>query len=121
MVNNCRQIVSAMTETMTGASSRIGLCPQVVKLNKMGKNHRVPVKIYNISAMEIDTTPKTTLCEHLQEMLNVGTIRSSKNPYSSTVVIVRNKNDTIRFCVDFRKLNTGQLMVPMPFTEQKKL
>ena len=57
MVKNCRQIVSAVTETTKRASSRIGVCPQVVKLVKVGKNHRVPVKIYNISGKEIEITP----------------------------------------------------------------
>ena len=32
-----------------------------------GKNQRVPVKIYNVSAKPIEITPKTPLCE-LQEI-----------------------------------------------------
>ena len=42
--------------------------------------------------------------EHLKEMLEADAIRSSTSPYSSNVVIVRKKDGTIRFCVDFRKL-----------------
>ena len=230
MVKNCRQVVSAVTETTKGASSRIGVCPRVVKLDKVGKNHRVPVKIYNISGKEIEITPKTTLCElqevkvlrnldleteagekvqgcqqtvketnlqednllpsgidlkdsaiteeqrqeltqfllkwkgmfskgltdlgdcdkvkhrinlhddkpfkdpyrrippalfqevreHLQEMLNAGAIRPSKSPYSSNVVIVRKKDGTIRFCVDFRKLNNRTIKdaYTIPRTEE---
>ena len=44
--------------------------------------------------------------EHLAEMLKAGTIRPSHSPYSSNIVIVRKKDGTIRFCVDFRKLNS---------------
>ena len=44
--------------------------------------------------------------EHLHEMLDAGAIRNSESPYSSNVVIVRKKDGSIRFCVDFRKLNS---------------
>ena len=43
--------------------------------------------------------------EHLQEMMDAGAIRDSESPYSSNVVIVQKKDGSIRFCVDFRKLN----------------
>ena len=43
--------------------------------------------------------------EHLQEMMDAGAIRGSESPYSSNVVIMRKEDGSIRFCVDFRKLN----------------
>ena len=37
--------------------------------------------------------------------MDAGAIRDSESPYSSNVVIVRKKDGSIRFFVDFRKLN----------------
>ena len=42
---------------------------------------------------------------HIQEMLDLGAIRSSNSSWASTIVLVRKKNGRLRFCIDLRKLN----------------
>jgi transposase InsO family protein len=54
---------------------------------------RIPPAVYN------------EVKEHLKDMLEIGAIRESNSSWSSNVVIVRKKDGTIRFCIDFRKLN----------------
>jgi hypothetical protein len=44
--------------------------------------------------------------QHLKDMLNCGAIRPSYSPFSSNVVLVRNKDGSLRFCIDFKMLNS---------------
>ena len=43
---------------------------------------------------------------HLETMKRSGVIRESFSPYASPIVLVRKKDGSLRFCVDFRKLNS---------------
>ena len=45
------------------------------------------------------------VCASLQDMLEVGAIRPSQSPWCNVVVLVRNKDSTLCFCVNFRCLN----------------
>lgn len=44
--------------------------------------------------------------QHLKEMLSLKVIRPSKSPWASNVVLVRKPDSTLRFCIDYRKLNS---------------
>ena len=54
--------------------------------------------------------------EHLQEMLDGGTIRPSQSPWCNAVVLVHKKDGGLRFCIDFRQLNsrTKKDTYPLP-------
>ena len=43
--------------------------------------------------------------QHIQEMLDGRAIHPSQSPWCNAVVLVRKKDGTLRFCIDFRCLN----------------
>ena len=45
------------------------------------------------------------ISQSIQELLDSNIIRHSKSPYNSPLVIVPKKDNSIRLCVDYRKLN----------------
>ena len=47
--------------------------------------------------------------EQLQDMLRNKVIRPSTSPWASPVVMVKKKDNTMRFCVDFRKVNDATI------------
>jgi len=43
--------------------------------------------------------------QHIQEMLDGGIIRPSQSPWCNAMVLVRKKDGSFQFCIDFRCLN----------------
>ena len=59
---------------------------------------------------------KPVISEHVNQMLSKNVIEKSNSPWSSPVVLVGKKDGSIRFCIDFRKLNavTKKDTFPLP-------
>lgn len=51
---------------------------------------------------------------HISNMLEQNIISVSSRPYSSPVLLVKKKNGTARFCVDYRKLSAVTLKDSYP-------
>ena len=54
--------------------------------------------------------------QHIQEMLDGGAIHPSQSPWCNAVVLVRKKDGSLRFCIDFQHLNakTKKDSYPLP-------
>jgi hypothetical protein len=56
-------------------------------------------------AYDLPFSSKLTVEKEVKTMLDMGVIEKSKSAYSSPVVLVQKKDNSCRFCVDYRALN----------------
>ena len=83
-------------------------------------------KINTLDSVPIKSHPyktpmhvKKEIRKQVDDMLKHNIIEESESPWSSPVVLVKKKNDTYRFCVDFRKVNkvTCKDAFPLPLMD----
>ena len=68
------------------------------------------------AARRIPYAARQEVAKQLERMQKIGVVKPSKSPWSSPVVLVRKRDGTLRFCVDYRVLNsvTKPDMFPLP-------
>lgn len=47
--------------------------------------------------------------EHINQLLSSQVIQESSSPYASPIVLVREKDGSLRMCIDYRHLNSNAL------------
>lgn len=81
-------------------------------------DHTIPLlpgaKPVNIRPYRYTPEQKAEIEAQVREMLKAGLIVPSVSPFSSPVLLVKKKDKTWRFCVDFRHLNTITLKSTYP-------
>jgi len=77
-----------------------------------GDSHPVKQQYYRVPFHQ-----RPQIQEFVDNMLNHGLINHSNSPWASPLLLRQKKDGSVRFCVDFRKLNnlTKKDAYPMPF------
>ena len=55
----------------------------------------------------------------MDDLLKCGIIEHSNSPWAAGVVLVRKKDNTLRFCVDFRDVNAVTLKDAYPLHKNR--
>ena len=76
-------------------------CTEVVK-HSIDVGDQSPIKQ---QPRRVPFTLRKQMSDMVDEMLHHGIVQSSRSPWASPVVLVKKKDGSMRFCVDYRKLN----------------
>ena len=92
-----RELLAKYPDVLTSIPGKTKLLEHDIKLSTAkpvrSKGYPIPYKTREIMESEID------------EMIELGVIEPSISPYSSPVVLVQKKEGSVRFYIDFHKLN----------------
>lgn len=128
--SKCTQVCSIQDEAALTKEQRIALDDLVKeKISSMGTGLGLCKVGEHVIELEPGTRPikqryypvspfkQKIIDEELEKMLSDGVVEPSKSSWSSPICLVRKKDDTYRFCVDYRALNakTKKDAYPIPY------
>ncbi|XP_050507411.1 uncharacterized protein LOC114339384 [Diabrotica virgifera virgifera] len=97
-------------DKLTGPTN---LIKHEIKLKKRCDPVKQPYRRHNPAMLQI-------INQEVDKMLKEGTIEPSASGWSSPIVLVRKKDNSYRFCIDFRKVNELSEKDAYPFLGYQK-
>ncbi|KAD6454360.1 hypothetical protein E3N88_09066 [Mikania micrantha] len=96
-------------------SPAIGKFQHEAKICGHSWNDRIQLLIEEYPFAQKDIIEKLT-----KELIDTGVVRGSTSPFAALVVLVKKKDGSWRFCVDYRKLNHATIInsYPIPLVEE---
>lgn len=110
-----RDLVSRYRDVFALRNEELGYTDLVHHEIDVGDSPPIKLRPYRMAPGKV-----TEVRKQIDDMLKRGIIRESNSPYSAPIVLVKKKDGTSRFCVDYRKLNsvTKKDAYPIPRIDQ---
>jgi len=107
-----KKAVSKWRHVFSNEPGLTDVCQHEIKVTS---NEPIRLKPY-----PIPFSMKDVVSREIDKMMQAGIIEESDSPYSSPVVLVKKKDGSVRFCVDYRRLNDITVFdcEPMPQIEE---
>lgn len=104
-----QKLLASFTDIFQDRPGKTKLCSHSIELQPGAKPIRVPP--YRVNPQKADTIRK-----ELDLMIQMGVIEESSSPWAAPVVLVPKPDGSVRFCTDFRRLNSITIpdAYPMP-------
>ncbi|MCP3853862.1 MAG: RNA-directed DNA polymerase, partial [Actinomycetia bacterium] len=102
-------------DVFVGADGKVGYTDIMTHKIDTGKTEPIKARTRKKSFVERDHITK-----EVAKMLSSGQIQPSNSPWGAAVVLAKKKDNTLRFCVDYRLLNgvTKKDAYPLPKIEE---
>lgn len=110
-LNQQARLDSVVSSYFDKIGDRLG-CTSVVKHKILVSSDPIKQRYYPVSPFK-----QKLIDEEVDKMLAAGVIEPSKSAWSSPVLLVPKKDGSMRFCVDFRKVNavSARDAFPLPY------